>query len=624
VERNLFMDVEKIVEGVPESPGVYIMKDAEGHIAYVGKANNIRKRVLSHFHRSDSEKDLLLSSNTSSIEFIATPTEVEALLLENNLIKKHKPRYNIRLRDDKSYPFIKLSLSDKFPTVTITRRITDDGSVYFGPMGDVGGARSTLKLVRRILPIRNCTRAIETSAKKQRPCLEFQLKQCSAPCAGLVTEEEYKALVDGIRKILGGEQDQLTDEFKKRMIEASENQEFEKAAFYRDRIRDMERTTLKQIVVFPSKISKDVLAVAKEGVYACVQLLMIRGGKLLDQAHYLLDGIGGSSDGEIISAFINQHYQQGASSSIPAEITLQSDLEDKQVLEMSLTERRKGSPEVPSVVSVRLLTPVTEEDSKLVEMARQNAEAYLRQSLAQEERRKVRAEKALAELKTVLRLPKTPNRIEAFDVSNEGGDSAVGSTVVFLNGEPAKSMYRRFQIKTIQGQDDFAMMREIVTRRYRRLVQGKEREPTPLPDLVLIDGGKGQLNAALQAQKGLNITIPTIGLAKEFEDIYVPHQPQPVDIPKDSNAMLLLKRARDEAHRFAVSYHRKKTRKKTLESVLDSVTGIGPSRKRAIMQRFSIEDIAATDEETISKLLRVNRETARKLRKHVAHLTRGE
>jgi excinuclease ABC subunit C len=224
----------------------------------------------------------------------------------------------------------------------------------------------------------------------------------------------------------------------------------------------------------------------------------------------------------------------------------------------------------------------------------------------------------------VLRLPKTPIRIEAFDVSNEGGDSAVGSTVVFLNGEPAKSMYRRFQIKTVQGQDDFAMMREIVTRRYRRLVQGKEGEPTPLPDLVLIDGGKGQLNAALQAQNGLNITIPTIGLAKEFEDIYIPHQPQPVDIPKDSNAMLLLKRARDEAHRFAVSYHRKKTSKKTLESVLDSVTGIGPSRKRAIMQRFSIEDIANVDEEVISRLLGVGVATARKIRESIAKSTRGK
>nr|MDO8099728.1 excinuclease ABC subunit UvrC [Candidatus Njordarchaeota archaeon] len=618
------MDVEKLTEGIPESLGVYVMKDTKGDVIYVGKANNVRKRVLSHFRHFEDKKDLTLSSITSSVEFITTPTEVEALLLENNLIKKHKPRYNIRLRDDKTYPFLKLSVKEKFPFVDIVRRIVDDGSIYFGPMGDVGGARATLKIIRRVFPIRNCDRSIREDMKKQKPCLDYQLKQCSAPCAGLIGEEEYKALVEGARKILSGEQDELTDEFKRKMVEASEKLQFEKAAFYRDRIRDIEKTTLKQVMVFPQKISKDILAVAKKGDDACIQLLMIRAGKLIDQAHYFLEGVGGSSDEQILSAFTNQHYHYGAPSSIPPEIVVQEELEDKELLQRSLTEKRRRSPEGASTTAVEIVTPVSEEDSKLVQMANRNAEAYLEQSLSQEERRKIRAEEALAELKTILKLPKLPSRIEAFDVSSAGGEAAVGSAVTMVNGEPAKSMYRRFKIKTVQGQDDFAMMKEIVRRRYRRLTQ-QEEEKTPLPNLVLIDGGKGQLNAALEAQDELGIRIPTIGLAKEFDDVYVPYQPEPIDIPKDSKAILLLKRARDEAHRFAVSYHRKKMRKKTLESVLDTVPGIGPRRKRALMQYLdSIEVIGTADEERISTILKVNRETARKLRQHIEHLIKGK
>nr|MDO8135577.1 excinuclease ABC subunit UvrC [Candidatus Njordarchaeum guaymaensis] len=619
------MDVEKVIEGIPESPGVYVMKDTQGHVIYIGKANNIRKRVLSHFRHSENEKDLTLSSITSSIEFITTPTEVEALLLENNLIKKHKPRYNIRLRDDKTYPFLMLSMKEKFPFISIVRRIVDDGSTYFGPMGNVGGARATLKIIRRIFPIRNCDRSISEDKKKQKPCLEYQLKQCSAPCAGLIDEEEYKALVEGARRILSGEQDKLTDEFKRRMVEASEKLDFEKAAFYRDRIRDIERTTLKQVMVFPQKISKDILAVAKKGDDACIQLLMIRGGKLIDQAHYFLEGVGGSSDEQILSEFTNQHYHYGAPSSIPPEIMVQKELEDKELLQRSLTEKRKSSPEGASTTAVKIMSPVSEEDSKLVQMANRNAEAYLEQSLSQEERRKIRAEQALAELKTILKLPKSPSRIEAFDVSTAGGEAAVGSAVALINGEPAKFMYRRFRIKTVRGQDDFAMMKEIVKRRYRRLTQEKEKEPTPLPDLVLIDGGKGQLNAALEAQSELGIRIPTIGLAKEFDDVYVPHQPEPINMPKDSKAMLLLKRARDEAHRFAVSYHRKKMRKKILESILDTVPGIGPKRKGILMQYFdSIEDICTADDERISVILKLNREKARKLREQIADLVKGK
>jgi len=618
------MDVDKVIEGIPESPGVYVMKDAQGHVVYIGKANNVRKRVLSHFRRSENEKDLTLSSITSSVEFITTPTETEALLLENNLIKKHKPRYNIRLRDDKTYPFLKLSVKEKFPFVTIVRRIIDDGSIYFGPMGDVGGARATLKIIRRVFPIRNCDRSIREDMKKQKPCLEYQLKQCSAPCGGLIDEEEYKALVEGTRKILSGEQDELTDEFKRKMVEASEKLQFEKAAFYRDRIRDIEKTTLKQVMVFPQRISKDILAVAKKGDDACIQLLMIRGGKLIDQAHYFLEGVGGSSDEQILSAFTNQHYHYGAPSSIPPEIMVQEELIDKELLQRSLTEKRRRPPEGATTTAVKIVTPVNKEDSKLVQMANRNAEAYLEQSLSQEERRKIRAEQALAELKTILKLPKLPSRIEAFDVSSAGGEAAVGSAVTMVNGEPAKSMYRRFKIKTIQGQDDFAMMKEIVRRRYRRLTQ-QEEEKTPLPDLVLIDGGKGQLNAVLEAQDELGIRIPTIGLAKEFDDVYVPYKPEPVDMPKSSKAMLLLKRTRDEAHRFAVSYHRKKMRKKTLESILDTASGIGPKRKRALMQYFdSLEGIGTADDEKISRILKVKRETARKLKEQVANLIKGK
>ncbi|WXG43836.1 MAG: excinuclease ABC subunit UvrC [Promethearchaeati archaeon SRVP18_Atabeyarchaeia-1] len=619
------MSVEKIVEGIPESPGVYLMKDDQGHVVYVGKANNIRKRVISHFRSTESVKDLTLSSVTASVEFIVAPTEVEALLLENNLIKKLKPRYNIRLRDDKTYPFIKLSTAEKFPHISIVRRIADDGSIYFGPMGDVGGARTTLKLIRRVFPIRNCTKPIDVRGKKERPCLEYQLKQCSAPCAQLISEDEYQSLVDGIRKILSGELDELMIEFKRRMDESSQKLEFEKAAYYRDRIKDLERTTLKQVMVFSAKISKDVLAVAKEGDDACIQLLMIRGGKLIDQSHYLLEGAGGSSNEEILSEFINQHYQSAAPSSIPQEIMVDRDLEERSLLEKSLTMRKKNIPQDVGAGLVKIVIPRTDEDSKLYEMAKSNANAYLKQSLDQEERRKVRAQQALAELKVRLKLPKVPSRIEVFDVSNIGGEAAVGSMIALVDGEPAKSMYRRYKIRTVRGQDDFAMMKEIVKRRYKRLQEQKEKNVTTMPDLVMVDGGKGQLSAALEAERELGLSIPTIGLAKEFEDVYVPYQPNPVDIPKDAKAMLILKRGRDEAHRFAVSYHRKKMREKTLESILDNVPGIGPKKKILLLQNFdSVEKIRMAEDQELSQVLKVSRETARKLREHILQMRREE
>lgn len=621
------MDPEKIIEGVPESPGVYLMKDVLGHVIYVGKAVNIRKRVLSHFRNSESLKDSALSSITANVEFVVTPTETEALLLENNLIKKLRPRYNIRLRDDKTYPFIKLSIAEKFPCVSIVRRIVDDGSIYFGPMGDVGGARTTLKMVRRLFPVRNCTKMILKDGKKERPCLEYQLKQCSGPCAGLISEEDYRGLVDGFRKVLGGEQDELMNEFKMKMKEASEQFEFEKAASYRDRIRDLERTTLKQVMVLHSRLSRDVLAVAKNENDACIQLLIIRGGKLIDQTHYLLEGVGGSSDKEVFSAFINQHYHHDAPSSIPAEIMVPEALEDKTPLEGLLSEGRRKIPEHADSAEVKLITPLNDEDLKLMDMAKHNAEAQLERDLAQEEKRKVKVEQALAELKTILKLPTLPRRLEAFDVSNIRGEAAVGSMVALTDGEPAKPMYRRFKIKTVEGQDDFAMMKEIVKRRYKRLkeqaVEGKEK--IPLPDLILVDGGKGQLNAALEAQREIGVSIPTIGLAKEFEDVYAPYQPNPVDIPKDSKAMLLLKRARDEAHRFAVSYHRKRMREKSLSSILDSVPGIGTKRRQILLQKYnSVEEIRNTDDDTLSKVLRINKENAKKLRECIAVLTGGK
>jgi excinuclease ABC subunit C len=539
------------------------------------------------------------------------------------LIKKLKQRYNIRLRDDKSYPFIKLSIAEKFPYITLVRRVADDGSLYFGPMGDVGGARATLKLIRKVFPIRNCMKTISEGTKKERPCLEHQLKQCSAPCAQIVTEEDYRTMVNGVKRILSGEQDELMNEFKRKMDEASEKLEFERAAYYRDRIKDMERTTLRQVMVFSKKLSIDVLAVAKEGDDACIQLLMIRGGKLIDQAHYLLEGTGGSSDQEILSEFINQHYQIGAPSSIPQEIMIPHMIEEKDLLEESLTNRKKKLPEEKSVSAVEIVSPSTEEDTKLLEMARNNASAYLKQSLAQEERRKVRAEQALAELKVKLRLPKPPGRIEVFDVSNIRGEAAVGSMVALVNGEPAKSMYRRFMIKTVEGQDDYAMMKEIVKRRYKRLLDQKEKNVTTMPDLVMVDGGKGQLNAAIEAESELGISLPTIGLAKEFEDVYVPYQPNPVDIAKDSKAMLVLKRGRDEAHRFAVTYHRKKMREKTLKSLLDSVPGIGSKRRMALLQNFdSLEAITKAEDERLSEILRISKDAVRKIKEHIKHLTK--
>jgi excinuclease ABC subunit C len=617
------MDPEKLVEGVPEQPGVYLMKDGQGHVIYVGKAINIRKRVLSHFHNIENLKDSTLTSLTAQVEFVVAPTETEALLLENNLIKKLKPRYNIRLRDDKTYPFIKLTIAERFPCVSIVRRIVDDGSIYFGPMGDVGGAKATLKMVRKLFPVRNCTKTILKDGKKDRPCLEYQLKQCSAPCAEFVSEKDYRELASGLRRILAGDQEELINEFRIKMEEASEKLDFETAASCRDRMRALEKTTLKQVMVLPSKISRDVLAVAKKENDACIQLLVIRGGKLIDQAHFPLEGVGGSSENEVFSAFINQHYHHEAPSSIPVEIMVPDTLEDRKLLEESLSEGRRKIPEYSNNADVKLVTPATAEDMKLIEMAKHNAEAQLERDRVQEESRKTRVEQALSELKAILRLPTLPRRIESFDISNIRGEAAVGSMVVLMNGEPTKSMYRRFKIKTVQGQNDFAMMNEIVKRRYRRLKEevSNRKDKASLPDLVLVDGGKGQLNAALEAQSEVGVSIPTIGLAKEFEDVYVPYQPNPIDIPKDSKAMLVLKRARDEAHRFAVSYHRKRMQEKSLSSVLDGVPGIGPTRKKILLQEYSsIEELEKMDDRTLSKILKTSEEIAKKLREHITYV----
>ncbi len=566
---------------LPQSPGVYLMKDRENNVIYVGKAASLRDRVSQYFREQESPKNRMLVRNLEDFEYIVTENEVEALVLESNLIKEHMPRYNVRLRDDKAYPYIKIT-NEEYPRICIARRREQDGAQYFGPYPSSKAVRKLIRMASGF-GIRRCRKKLPCP-----PCLNYYIKQCAAPCLGEVAKEEYLDIIRNVVNFLKGKRSQLINDLKEEMERLSEEQEYEAAARIRDQINALEELSLKQRVSVPGQKEQDIIAYAISDDKGSLQIFHTSEGKLKGRDTFSLN-TANSDETEVLSSFIKQYYQDLEP---PEEIIIPIEIKDESISRW-LSEKDS-----------KLKTPKNNVERGLMNLAQENAKMLLRQKMLAESKGK---NEALSNLQKALSLPAPPTIIEAFDISNIGGTDAVGSLVAFENGEPDKKNYRRFKIKAVQGADDVAMIAEVVTRAYSR----RKQEEKMMPDLILIDGGKGQLNAALAALSGLGLKLNTVALAKEFEYISIPGREAPVILPEDSPALHLLQRIRDEAHRFALGYHRKLRGKKLRESALDGIAGIGEKKKRALLGHFgSVEELRKAQVSEIEKVPGITRRNA--------------
>ena len=581
---------------LPDSPGVYIMKDARGKIIYVGKAIVLKNRVRQYFQssRNQAPKVRAMVSHVADFETIMTANEVESLILEANLIKKHRPRYNIRLKDDKSYPYVKVTVQEEYPRVFITRRVLRDGARYFGPYTNVTALRDSLKLLKRLFPLRTCRTLPE------RPCLEYHIKRCLAPCVGKVSAEDYRAMIRAVLLFLEGRTDDVERELEHRMQLAAEGYHFETAARLRDQLAAVRKAAERQNIVTGAG-DQDAIGMARSAAGVCVQIFFIRGGKMIGREHFLLRGSEEESDADILRAFLEQYYNQATF--VPREVLLPHTIDDaaRAIIEQWLAEKKGGG-------KVALLTPQRGTKRDIVTMATGNAEKFL----ADEETRRSLADEqtlgAVEELGRYLGLKKPPRRMECFDISHNQGQETVASMVVFEDGMPKKSDYRRFKIKSAEGKpDDFLSMREVTTRRYVGLPADE------LPDLIIIDGGKGQLSSALEIirNEAGHKDVPVVGLAKQFELVFTEGNSEPVELPRRSPSLYLIQRIRDEAHRFAITFHRKLRGKRNLVSVLDHIVGVGPKRRQALWTHFgTLDKIKAASVEELAAVPGMNRPAA--------------
>lgn len=607
--------IKEILDNLPARPGVYLHKDKDGKIIYIGKAVNLRGRVRSYFQANvDSYKTHKLRQQISDIEIIITDSELEALLLEMNLIKKHQPRYNIRLKDDKRYPYIKIHWADPFPKVTVTRRMEKDGSRYFGPYTSAWAVYQSLDLLRKVFPYLTCDRVI--TGQDERACLYYDIKLCNGPCIGAVNQAEYRGMIQQLMDFLNGRSDGVMKEIQKKMGAAAEALDFEKAAQYRDKLKAIERIVEKQKVIAAADTDQDVIAFARVDGDACVQVFFIRQGKLIGREYFLLENTEDEQDSAILQEFLTQFYDEAAH--IPQELLLPHAIEEAQIIEQWLRQKRTSK--------VTLQVPQRGKKKELVEMAARNAEdtlATLRQQWAADQSQHVTA---MSELQEALNLPRPPSRLECYDISHTQGEQTVASMVVFVQGVARKSDYRRFNIQTV-GNDDYGAMREALTRRFQRYKEaqsgelhdlnkiGKQKDSAwaLLPDLLIVDGGKGQLTVAMEvlAEFGLTDEVPVAGLAKQNEELFLPARKQSVYLPRRSQGLYLVQRLRDEAHRFANEGHRKRRAKVGTASVLDSVPGIGPRRRKQLLAHFeTIEGIRRATVEELSELPGISREVA--------------
>ena len=588
--------VEEKLKLLPDSPGVYIMKNAQGRIIYVGKAVVLKNRVRQYFQsgKNHTPKVRAMVSHIADFETIMTGSEVEALILECNLIKKHRPHYNISLKDDKSYPYVKVTVQEDFPRVFITRRLLKDGARYFGPYTNATAVKDSLKLLRRLFPLRTCKHL------QDRPCLEYHIKRCLAPCAGKVAKEDYSAMIRAVLLFLEGRTDEVERELNFRMVAAAEGYNFELAARLRDQLLAVQKIAEKQNIITGAG-DQDALGMARSELGVCVQVFFIRSGKMIGREHFLLRGSEEERDEDILLAFMEQYYHRAAF--IPREILLPIELEpeSRSLLESWLSDRKAKA-------KVHLLCPQRGTRRDIVTMAASNAEKYLQDEAAKLKQANEQTLGAVRELGELLGLGRLPHRMECFDISHIQGSETVASMVVFEGGLPKKEDYRRFKIQSTEGKpDDFLSMREVTTRRYVGLPEEE------LPDLIVIDGGKGQLSSALEIirQQAGHLQVPVVGLAKQFELVFKEGESEPVVLPRHSQALYLIQRIRDEAHRFAITYHRKLRGKRNLVSVLDHIVGIGPKRRQALWSHFgNLAKIKAAGVEELAAAPGMNRPAA--------------
>jgi len=613
--------IEQKLATLPTTPGVYLMHNLRDQVIYVGKAINLANRVRSYFHASAQEdaKTRRLVAEIADIEWIITESEVEALILEANLIKKHRPRFNVRLKDDKRYPYLKVTNED-FPKVLITRRMRRDDGRYFGPYTSTSALRETLDLLRRLFPYRTCDRDI--TGTDRRACLYHDLKLCTGPCIGAVDREQYMATINQLIQFMGGETEEIMEGLKQQVQEAALALQFERAAQLRDRYQALQQVMERQRIVTTAAINQDVIALARDNGNVCVEVFFVRNGKLLGREFFMMEGGTDNDEQEIVAAFLQQFYTEAAM--VPPEIVLPSQVAEAAVLESWLRTKRGDV--------VYLNVPHAGADRDLLDLATKNATETLRTIKAQWELDKHRSEQALADLQTALSLPAPPVRMECYDISTTQGVEVVGSMVVFEHGAAKKSDYRRFKINTVEGQDDFASMREVLTRRFdrwRRMESGELKGTrgsqawAKLPDLLIVDGGKGQLGMAVDVLKAFDLQdrVPVVGLAKREEEIFKPGRSTSIRFDPAAPSILLLRRIRDEAHRFAITYHRQRRAKRGLASQIDEIPGIGPVKRRELLKHFgSLDAIQKASLEELMDAPGISRVLATQIREHFARL----
>ena len=587
------------VAAVPAKPGVYTFRGGDGAVIYVGKAANLKSRVRSYFGspRSLEGKTRVLAGRIASVEYVTTQTEQDALHLEATLVKRHQPFFNVRLKDDKHYPYLKIDVDSAWPRVTITRRVQKDGARYFGPYASAKSVRTSLDLVKKLFPWRSCDK--EITGEDPRPCLDYYIKRCIAPCTSYCTEGEYRAVIDQTILFLEGRSGQLVSDLKAEMGEAEEAMEFERAAHLRDQISAVEKVTEQQLTADASASEIDAFGLAADGDEAVVQVLFIRGRKMTGSDHFALAGVKDEAPADVLSSFLRQYYEGAVQ--VPKLVLIPEEIAEHGLVEGWLAERRGGR--------VELRRPQRGERKRLVEMAEENASEALQMQRVQWMADRQRTGAALEELEEALSLPRRPQRIECYDISNTQSDSTVASMVVFLGGRPASNEYRRFRIKAVrqdgEGPNDFASMAEVISRRFKRLSEqrrerreaGIEPEAAPdeeelegwgaVPDLVIVDGGRGQVSAAADVMRNAEVDdIPLVGLAKREELLFQVDSAEPVRLDRRSQGLYLVQRIRDEAHRFAISYHRRVRARRASQSPLDRISGIGPARKKALLRKF--------------------------------------
>lgn len=607
-------DIPEELKKLPGKPGVYIMHDETDRIIYVGKAISLKNRVRQYFQssRNKGAKIEQMVTHIRRFEYIVTDSELEALVLECNLIKEHRPKYNTMLMDDKTYPFIKVTVNEPFPRVMMARRMKKDKAKYFGPYTSAGAVKDTIELIRKLYHIRSCNRSLPKDIGKERPCLNYHIHQCYAPCQGYISREEYRKSIDEVVRFLNGNYDPILKELEEKMLDASENLEFEKAIEYRELLASVQKIAQKQKITDTAGDDRDIIAMASEGEDAVVQVFFIRGGRLIGRDHFYLKIAENDTKSEILSSFIKQFY--AGTPYIPAELMLPEEIEDQEIIEEWLTTRREHK--------VRLRIPKKGTKEKLVELAQKNAQMVLKNDKERLKREEGRTIGAVKELEKILGLTGII-RMEAYDISNTNGFDSVGSMVVYEHGKPKRNDYRKFKIKSVQGPDDYASMNEVLTRRFEHGLRERQDESETggfqaFPDLIMMDGGRGQVNIALEVLEKLNLHIPVCGMVKDdnhrTRGLYFNNVELPID--RNSECFRLITRIQDEAHRFAITFHRQLRSKGQVHSILDDIPGVGPARRKDLMRSFeNIEAIRNATVDDLKELPSMNEKSAQEVYK---------